>query len=450
MERAILLVALALSFPTMTFALGANSQSCNQLYGLPAGTVAQGVDVSGTMSTDACAAKAYINAMTYNDLSGGRCATPKDRVTGLNDAFAICAANFFKAYQEKYGKLTITTAYRPVDDNACRGGVGGSNHTRGVAIDVNPQDGNYKQLWDFSKANSQFGICFPHQDGGAGTTGYSDRPHMILAGIGGNEAAACARQGIAKPCSAGNFNPTSIRDAASAPAGGQAQTPTSGFSDMLRQYMGGQQPATGAVPAGSAVPASSQPYTASQPTTIATPASSGSTGSTGATTAGGSSVTTAVPATIATGYTAQPTNVSDQLSTSQPTGSSNAYDLLNAIANPTTTIRQATGTPLALNGSLYQTQQLTQTQQVQYDVNGQPIALNSSLSNVSALGPSQQTFTSQDLQYTQAGDYVPPTKTNTSLAVRTLENLKQALLKLLTVLRPFGYVRPVPTEDAVE
>lgn len=286
-------------------------------------------------------------------------------------------------------------------------------------MDVNPADGNYDRLHSFVQGK---GVSFPIA---------GDAPHMMpLAADCGSNAQSGGGVGSG--------------------TGGQAQTPTSGFSDMLRQYMGGQQPATGAVPAGSAVPASSQPYTASQPTTIATPASSGSTGSTGATTAGGSSVTTAVPATIATGYTAQPTNVSDQLSTSQPTGSSNAYDLLNAIANPTTTIRQATGTPLALNGSLYQTQQLTQTQQVQYDVNGQPIALNSSLSNVSALGPSQQTFTSQDLQYTQAGDYVAPTKTNTSLAVRTLENLKQALLKLLTVLRPFGYVRPVPTEDVVE
>jgi hypothetical protein len=167
-------------------------------------------------------------------------------------------------------------------------------------------------------------------------------------------------------------------------------------------------------------------------------------------TAGGTSQTTAVPATIATGNTAQPTNVSDQLTTTQPTGSSNAHDLLNALANPTTTKTTSTSTPIALNGSLYQSQQLTQTQQVQYDANGQPIALNGSLSNVSALGPNgQQTFTSQDLQYTQSNSYVAPT--NTSFAQRTLENLKQALLKLLSILKPFGYVRPqIAPEDATE
>jgi hypothetical protein len=230
-----------------------------------------------------------------------------------------------------------------------------------------------------------------------------------------------------------------------------AKTPTSGFSDMLRQYMGGgQQPATGAVPANNSMPASSQPYGSTQSGTIAQPSTSGSTGSTGAVTAGGTSQTTAVPATIATGNTAQPTNVSDQLTTTQPTGSSNAHDLLNALANPTTTKTTSTSTPIALNGSLYQSQQLTQTQQVQYDANGQPIALNGSLSNVSALGPNgQQTFTSQDLQYTQSNSYVAPT--NTSFAQRTLENLKQALLKLLSILKPFGYVRPqIAPEDATE
>jgi hypothetical protein len=87
---------------------------------------------------------------------------------------------------------------------------------------------------------------------------------------------------------------------------------------------------------------------------------------------------------------------------------------------------------------------------VQHDANGQPIALNGSLSNVSALGTNgQQTFTSQDLQYTQSNSYVAPT--NTSFAQRTLENLKQALLKLLSILKPFGYVRPtIAPGDAVE
>ncbi len=431
-----LLVFLA-PFPTSAV-IGTNSQACNQLYGLPAGTVAQGVDVAGTMSTDACAAKAYINAMAYNDLSGGRCATPKDRVTGLNDAFAICAASFFKAYQDKYGKLTITTAYRPTDDNACRGGVDGSNHTRGVAIDVNPQDGNYEQLWDFSKANPQFGICFPHQDGGAGTTGYSDRPHMILAGIGGREAAACARQGIAKPCSAGNFDPSTIREASVAP---QAQTPTSGLTDALRSYMSPQQTPT---PAQTSLPASSQPYSYAQPSTIASPANGGSTGvasvpaNTGASTNAGA-YTTAVPATIASA----PSPVSGQLGGGTTQSGTSTYDLLAALAGTTPqSTTTATGTPLALNSSLYQVQQLTQTSVTQqYDQNGNPIALNpNTVSDVASLGQGQQTFTSQDLQYSKPETYTPAS--NTTLAQRTLESLKQALLKLLDVLRPFSYVRP--------
>jgi hypothetical protein len=70
------------------------------------------------------------------------------------------------------------------------------------------------------------------------------------------------------------------------------------------------------------------------------------------------------------------------------------------------------------------------------------------LSNSVSLSPapaSQQTFTSSDLQYSQGGSYTPPS--NTTLQQRVLENLKQTLLKLLEMIRPFGYVRSQTTSE---
>lgn len=444
----VIIAGLVLSylFPSPALAvISNNSQACNGLYGLPPGTVAQGVDIAGTMSSDACAAKAYINAMPYNDLSGGACPTPQDRVTGLSDAFAVCAANFFKAYQERHGKLTITTAYRPPNDNSCRGGAGASNHLRGFAIDVNPQDGNYRQLWEFSKANPQFGICFPHQDGGSGTTGYYDRPHMILAGIGGKEAGACAQQGIPRACEAGKFDPSKIQEAAQGPV----QTPTSGLTDALRQYLGGGQqpastqapaftaaPATGATPTGGSVPTAAQPISIAQPGYTAVPASTGSGGSSG----GSIPATIAVP-TYQQPSISQPTPVSSIIDTPrQNPPQQDPFALLNALARPTTTTQTATGTPLSLNADINQNIGTIPTATIV------PLPAPASTSSY-ALAPSVQTFTSPDLRYSGTRDtYTPPH--NTTLMARTLETLRQTLVTLLTNLQPFGRVRSVQ-EDAM-
>ncbi|PIR83831.1 hypothetical protein COU18_02000 [Candidatus Kaiserbacteria bacterium CG10_big_fil_rev_8_21_14_0_10_51_14] len=130
-------------------------------------------------------------------------------IARLNNTLAICAARFFSAYRQQYGPVTVTSAYRdgPSGENERAGGAPGSNHTRGLAIDVHPSGpgSSYETMWRFASQNPQFGVCFPHQDGGAHTTGYRDRPHMILAGIpGSSEAAACARQGVVRACDGSN------------------------------------------------------------------------------------------------------------------------------------------------------------------------------------------------------------------------------------------------------
>src|SRR6185369_11148742 len=95
--------------------------------------------------------------------------------------------------------------------NAAAGGAANSNHSRGYAVDVNPNGGgsSYQTLWTFASQNPQFGVCFPFQD--KPFTGYAhgDPPHMILAGIGGVEGARCDAQGVTKPCNGVPFNPKS-------------------------------------------------------------------------------------------------------------------------------------------------------------------------------------------------------------------------------------------------
>lgn len=350
----------------------------------------------------------------------------------LDSKFAICAYKALQAYEQQVGTFTISSAYRSKEQQVCvckpyggpvagkcgSAGETGANgyavncsghwHQCGLAIDVNPADGNYDKLHAFVKGK---GVDFPIA---------GDAPHMMPAGgnCSGGAQGGMVGSGI-----------------------GGAQTPTSGFTDALRSYMSPQAAAT---PTQNPLPASSQPYTTAQPSTIASPASGGTTGSTGVSTNPGtaantSAYTTAVPATIAN----TPASVSTQLNAGSQNAGTSTYDLLSALAgNTPQATTTATGTPLALNSSLYQVQQLTQTSVTQqYDAAGNPITLNAgTMNDVSRLGQGQQTFTSQDLQYSKTDTYVPAS--GTTLAQRTLESLKQALLKLLDVLRPFSYVRP--------
>jgi len=168
------------------------------------------------INPDVGAAKEYLYTLT-KDLRNS-CAPPtrKSNITNLDNGFAMCAAEFFREYQKQYGAINIVSAFRDgrpgtaIDGsgrsaNQCAGGAGGSNHTRGVAMDINPAAGSratYQTLWAFGEANPGFGICFPHQDGRT-LTRYKDFPHMILAGVGGKESAACAQRGVRAACQAG-------------------------------------------------------------------------------------------------------------------------------------------------------------------------------------------------------------------------------------------------------
>ena len=134
-------------------------------------------------------AKEYLNSVPKRCV--GACAAPPDKahIDKLNNTFAVCAANFIKAYVQKYGVIYISSAYRdgPSGENARAGGASGSNHTRGLAIDMSPANGDFQTMWKFASQNPGFGECFPYLG--------SDRPHMSMAGTGTGEASKCSATG---------------------------------------------------------------------------------------------------------------------------------------------------------------------------------------------------------------------------------------------------------------
>jgi hypothetical protein len=347
------------------------------------------------------AAVAYLKSMRREGLS--RCAPPENdkNIDGLKPAFAICAAQFLRAYQERYGPIIIRSALRSdapgsAEDgsgrtaNACAEGAPGSNHTRGVAMDVNPvNESMYPTLWKFASDNPQFGICFPHQLGGANTTGYRDRPHMILAGIGGSESNACARQGVTKPCSG---LPTNITDTPIQ----SGPPPSGGISNALRQAFGlptqqtqvttGQQPAITAQP----VSISQSPLSAFEDTPVAT-------------------------------------GVSSQINSSTNTsGSSTAADRLEGLAFGTTatSTRSATSVPLVVSGE--NAASLTGTQQA---------SSSSITATPGVISPSQTTFISSDLSW-QGDTTISSSPVSGMQAI--LITIKATLQRMLLHLQPFA------------
>jgi hypothetical protein len=336
MLRTAIVVSVALiTFPISAHAIrctdGSESHPASALEaengGVPIGYPVCPVDAQAGVTANAGAAKKYLQS-----LGNGSNTTRPESFQNLNSPFAICAAQFLKEFQAKYGSVKITSAWRSQQDqqNVCPVAVAGkcggsnSNHTKGLAIDVRPTNENFEQMWSFAKQNPQFGVCFPFEGG--------DRVHMILQGIpGSQEAQHCVQRGYGNtPCSGSGFDPSTIQEASSGNQG-QAQTPSSGITDALRQYLnggnqqqpqqspGGSVPKTTAVPAGNAIPSSSQPYQATQPGYTAVPASTG--GSSGGSSAGGT--TASVPSTIAVpSYTnplSTPTPVSDQINAPQNT-----------------------------------------------------------------------------------------------------------------------------------
>lgn len=215
MNRRLLLGALLLSIaaiPAFTNAqcAGAHLATPEEAASASSGGIIAGVtmvcpgDARLGVSNQVGEAKKYLLSISEG-LQGTQAPPTADRINNLNNTLAVCAANFLKAYTQTTGvQMKLRSAFRcgpntpqgvqcDRTENARAGGAGGSNHQLGLAIDVNPLDGNYPKLWQFASQNPSFGVCFPYLGG--------DRPHMTLAGSGTGEAAKCAAQGVTNACS---------------------------------------------------------------------------------------------------------------------------------------------------------------------------------------------------------------------------------------------------------
>lgn len=423
------------------------------------GTIVAGVtqvcpgDARLGISNDAGSAKEFLNSLPKRPMSN--CAPPtRENIDSLNGTFAICAANFLRAYQA-YGGVAITSAFRDGTTgtagdgsgrsaNQCAGGAGASNHTRGVAMDVNPLNGSYEQLWAFSMQNPQFGICFPHQNGQPpNTTGYADRPHMILAGIGGNEAAACARQGITRPCNGLPFTP-------SPPAPGpgtspfpptSAPTPSSPLTSALRT-MFGMPAAPMMYPPMTAMPAPSPATIPAAQTGMPTAClpkffCSGNTYYYQTSSCSFQTIETCPNGCNGDVCAASSTSKTISSMVNNDTISKNPNlvdDLLKAIANPVSATSVSIGriVPIGLNEDLL-------------NIIDENRKSTSSASQTYATGTiayvqptySQTTFTSADLSLSPSAQQ-PARMQSQSTFQAVLTSLKVALLKILTILQPFG------------
>jgi hypothetical protein len=128
------------------------------------------------------------------------CKTYEDKnIARLTPPFAASAARFLRAFVEVHGYVTITSAHRTTQEQACvcegeRGPCAGrprivatkkrrrivkrgtSRHQDGIALDVRAgigTDEEFACLHEFAQFNPQFGVRFP--------LGKRDRPHMELA-----------------------------------------------------------------------------------------------------------------------------------------------------------------------------------------------------------------------------------------------------------------------------
>lgn len=433
-------------------------------------------DAALGISGDVGAAKQYLLSIA-RDLRNSQAPPNQARINSLNSTFAVCAANFLKAYSQTHSAVTIVSAFRcgprtpstiqcDRSENARAGGAAGSNHQVGLALDLSPSDGNYQRLWEFAKKNPQFGVCFPHQS--------ADPPHMVLGGIGGSEGAKCAAQGITQPCSGApalSFQPVpdTINTSDIGTEGSAQQSPLSSVSNLIRGLLGQQQ-------AQQSVPPPPLPTLPSQTMPGTTNTAPGGTSQTsqgnsdspvpctpnyfcknGAYYYRGSSCVAVELQKCPNGcadentcaVTPSSTDSSsngDSLSTYlQDTSSSvadtiaeNASSALDQILaaleaeDSNTAADVATATPIALNQDLgnidaaFEDAQIPTTQEEEYATSSTSLA-------PSGTPGIAQTFTSSDLSQSPAS----PSAQNT-FALATLEQMKQSLLRALDFLRPFG------------
>ncbi len=408
--------------------------------GAVAGREVCAADVAAGITVQAGEAKEYLRSIFTS--GGQQCTAQQDKIGQLNNTFATCAAQMLKAYQERYGKVTINRAYNAMSCEAAlcvnNPGCGGfnnnpapnSSHVQGVAMDVQTQ--NQQQLIGFARANPQFGVCFPIS---------WDTVHLVGAGYSNNgESRSCASQGITQPC-----------DGLQA---GQVNAPNMSGLPPASQY--GMSPNTPA-PAGYTTP----------------PASPASVAPIGSPPPLGNNTTAYAVGTCSPQFYCYNNSLTYRASTCvDQTYQTCAYGCSGNQCAPagspsssTSTVANTSpvNTGISLD-SLFNFASSTPSQTSSQTVSTSTPVFNSNMADVVALKvanpfaslgqqvataapqtayTSGETFTSSDLSYSPGGSFSSVVQNN-SLQF-TLGVLKDALVGLLGLLKPFGGVNPHAT-----
>jgi|GEM_PF-2029437 hypothetical protein len=410
-----------------------NPPQCNQLFGLPQGTITQGGKDATVMNPEVCAAYAFLISRYQpgSRSSAGLSNAKVIGITSLNPDFAVALAKMLKAMP---GNIMINSAYRTEQGQGSKNPE--SNHRYGCAVDLGWSQsdcGSAACQW-MQTTGPQYGLQIRMK--------YSPEWNHV--------------------------EPINVQQCrAAGPGGGVTPTtgtPSSALADQIRQALGMPQqsstqpppppPPPTSQPASTApAPISSPaPTTAATPLTGTTPISTATPGSPTACTpqyscSNGtyvyqtSSCTTITVQTCKYGCSSDGTTCATSGNQSQGTStqstSTSAFDLINQYANPVSnSIDIGTGTSIALNQDL---------QNIGGDVGATTSATSSdqvdSLGNVATLQPpgAQQTFTSGDLANSPGPT---PMTTSNSLVGNLIAALQNILAFLGNYLRPFGGTPP--------
>jgi hypothetical protein len=388
-------------------------------------------------------AKQQLNTMWC----GGRaasCGPYTTSVDGLDPKFAACAVKFLSAVRQKDPSICMVSAYRSTAHQAylCGGGCGAINgpcaaagrskHQLGLAIDIEKPGMNTLPAFVHQMAQQGGGVSFPVAN---------DDGHMQPASNGGD----CSTPGYVAPSGppVAQRMQNMAQSLQSIFAPPQPQQCPAGYTLMngtcMPQQALSSQQTTNPYSYLSSTPASSvTPSTSVNPSTSGT--GSGNTNTNSNSNGNASQIIGDLGSNVLNGNTN--TNVSGTLNGGTQHGSSSsisAIDLINQIANPTSTDTgspnqpQSTSTPVPLGSHLNDTVTLR----------GTPVSLNGTTqaSDTYQLSPSvSQTFVSPDLSKTPVNTNAPIQPVNSTFAI--LEDLKQKLLYVLAFLKPFGGVTP--------
>jgi|GEM_PF-3115562 len=377
------LIALILFGATPVFALNrsATEADCKLLtssYNIPCVIGVTPFDPDNPYFGDkAATAKAFLKSLPKQWAGGSTydCKTYEDKnIDKLNPQFAICMADFLRAYTGQYGQqsVRITSAYRSYDEQKCVcvgekglcgealpvdstgrpiGGLG-VGHQYGTAMDIHPNNGDYQGFHNFAV---NYGVWF--------RLGMKDRPHVEP------RTQACGLgMSVPPPGYAG-------------PATG---APTSQLSNLLRSTLG--------------VPTQPIPF---RPTPLPLPTTQ-------------SPLIGFEPPPLQTTTANTNTNVDTNSNTSIAAATTSIADLLRQLLSTSTTTATTTRVNVGSSTSLIPRATTTPA--------GTPLWYPSIIA--------QHTFTSEDLSWRRTPVVDTPLQ-------RTLAEFKAILLSILPYLQPF-------------